>query len=658
MAAQILECFKRFDVDGDGIITRSELAKLFQSIDPDHWDNAKIESLMQCADTNSDGNIDYEEFVAWLAGDVEKKKGEVFTALQLRKLRTFDSAVLVKDRRLLAGDSPPFQVTLEQEGGAKLGVKIDNHDTHLVVKQVMKAGLVPEYNAENPDKQLSKGDSIIKINGISNNAVEMMKELLGNSSRKLRELELEVKPGVKSQQFMEKIKDFYNVDRNIIDEDIGYSLRHAVNNTTNEMFSVKSVHKKGAHRVQLEAEIISLKCLDHPHVCRLYEIFEDHHDIHLVMDKCDGGELLERIINEDFKTEAQVATIMQHIFSACHHLQTKQVAHRDLRPENVLLLHKERLERCHAKLTGFGYSKRYEEGDVLKSVVGDVLYRAPETYKEAYDYRCDHWSLGVMMYAMMCGYPPFCADTDRQVASLVRQGALSFPPEDWKDKSKEAVDLLKGLIELDPSRRINLAAALQHPWMTGSAPKAIIKREAVQRTQSRMNIFGGQNIFKKAARRAIAQRLSVEDLKDLRKEFSVLDMNSDCRVTLHELQEALERMGRGGSLEEMRQLMETLDVDGSLSIGLEEFIAAAMDQKAYSEENVLWSAFNVFDADNSGTINKKELAKALMTEDVQAVSQDKNVLQALEDCDRDGDGVINFDEFLAMMRSADDSEEF
>jgi len=179
--------------------------------------------------------------------------------------------------------------------------------------------------------------------------------------------------------------------------------------------------------------------------------------------------------------------------------------------ENVRIQRKNiPLEQCIPKITGFGCSTVYPPEGRIRTVVGDTCYRAPEVYSEDYDFLCDNWSLGAMMYVLMCGYPPYCAETDKETARLVKGGGLTFPDEDFKSASKESIDILKALLHGDPSKRLHMRDALTHPWMKAASPK--VMRQCVKHSHAQLNTFSQQNALKKAARRAVARKLSVEDM--------------------------------------------------------------------------------------------------------------------------------------------------
>ena len=127
------------------------------------------------------------------------------------------------------------------------------------------------------------------------------------------------------------------------------------------------------------------------------------------------------------------------------------VSHRDLKPENILI---DTSKKDKIKVIDFGTSQPYA-GDGMKNVFGTPYYIAPEVLRGEYDEKCDLWSIGVILYMMMCGRPPFAGGSDDEIINKVRKGVYEFNPKYWSDKSKEVVDLITKLMEFNPKKRIS-----------------------------------------------------------------------------------------------------------------------------------------------------------------------------------------------------------
>lgn len=249
-----------------------------------------------------------------------------------------------------------------------------------------------------------------------------------------------------------------------------------------------------------------MKIMDHPNIIKLYEVFEDHRSIYLILELCVGGELFDRIIDMGHFTEPQAAIVLQHMFRALFYMHENSICHRDLKPENFLFTTKEAIEKTHLKVIDFGLACKFTKDQVLTTKAGTPYYVAPQVLAGKYDYSSDLWSLGVIMFVVLCGYPPFYGETDADVLAKVRLGNFSFAKADWKDVSDDAKDLIRNLLKMNPRDRYTAEQALNHTWIKNKAPKAA----AVPLKAGMMDNLKGfrsQNKLKKAALHVIASQL-------------------------------------------------------------------------------------------------------------------------------------------------------
>ena len=152
----------------------------------------------------------------------------------------------------------------------------------------------------------------------------------------------------------------------------------------------------------LKAEIEILRTVDHPNVVKIYETYMDETHFYIVMEYCEGGELFDHIMDGGKFSEQDAAKIISKVIGALQHMHELNICHRDLKPENIIL---ER-NTNNVKIIDFGLSTIVKEKD-LSTRVGTPYYVAPEVLRGKYSMKCDMWSVGVIMYTMLCGYPPF-----------------------------------------------------------------------------------------------------------------------------------------------------------------------------------------------------------------------------------------------------------
>ena len=196
-------------------------------------------------------------------------------------------------------------------------------------------------------------------------------------------------------------------------------VQSCIHKATGDKRAVKRLAKEKLSpnaRIRLNYEIDILKNLDHPNILRLYEVFEDKKYIYLVTEYCQGGELFDEIIARGKFNEQDAAVVIKQLLSAISYCHSKKVCHRDLKPENILIDNKETLQ---IKLIDFGTSQRFEDAENMELVLGTAYYIAPEVLRGHYDEKCDIWSIGVIMYILLSGEPPFPGSDDKEILKSV-----------------------------------------------------------------------------------------------------------------------------------------------------------------------------------------------------------------------------------------------
>ncbi|KAL8539001.1 hypothetical protein ACS0TY_000850 [Phlomoides rotata] len=207
-----------------------------------------------------------------------------------------------------------------------------------------------------------------------------------------------------------------------------------------------------------------------PNILRLHNVYEDDGYLHLVTDLCDGGDLFDRLSSGDRFSEPDAATIFKQLMVAiasCHRLG---VAHRDIKPDNILFDSRGRL-----KLADFGSADLFGVSE-MSGVVGTPYYVAPEVLSgRQYNEKIDVWSAGVILYVMLAGFLPFYGDGAAETFEAVLRGNLRFPTKIFRSVSPEAKDLLKKMICRDISRRLSAEQVLRHPWMMNGVETTIME---------------------------------------------------------------------------------------------------------------------------------------------------------------------------------------
>jgi len=249
---------------------------------------------------------------------------------------------------------------------------------------------------------------------------------------------------------------------------------------TQEAFAVKVIAKNQAPEELnlLQREIDIMRKLKHAHIISLEEVFDEEDNIYLVLELVTGGELFDQIVSRGTYTEADAANIIHQILDAVAYMHEHGVAHRDLKPENLLLSSP---SSDLIKITDFGLSKDFGAG-TLQTSCGTPDYVAPEVLKgQPYDHSVDIWSIGVITYILLCGFPPFYGNTDAQIFDKILKCQYDFPSPDWDNVSDEAKQFVSAILNLDPQARPTATDCLEAPWLqANAAPKTITRNPSVR----------------------------------------------------------------------------------------------------------------------------------------------------------------------------------
>ncbi|XWS54829.1 hypothetical protein CRYUN_Cryun10bG0122900 [Craigia yunnanensis] len=202
----------------------------------------------------------------------------------------------------------------------------------------------------------------------------------------------------------------------------------------------------------------------HNNLVKFYDAFEDHDNVYIVMELCEGGELLDRILARGGKySEDDAKAVMVQILNVVAFCHLQGVVHRDLKPENFLYTSKE--ENSLLKAIDFGLSDFVRPDERLNDIVGSAYYVAPEVLHRSYSTEADVWSIGVIAYILLCGSRPFWARTESGIFRAVLKADPNFNEAPWPSLSSEAKDFVKRLLNKDPRKRMTAAQALSHPWI-------------------------------------------------------------------------------------------------------------------------------------------------------------------------------------------------
>ncbi|KAF5961862.1 hypothetical protein HYC85_003071 [Camellia sinensis] len=422
---------------------------------------------------------------------------------------------------------------------------------------------------------------------------------------------------------------------------------------TGDKFACKSISKsKLRTAVDMEdvrREVEIMKHLPkHPNIVSLKDSYEDDDAVHIVMELCEGGELFDRIVARGQYTERAAAAVMRTIVEVVQACHRNGVIHRDLKPENFLFGNKK--ETAPLKAIDFGLSIFFKPGEHFTEIVGSPYYMAPEVLKRNYGPEVDVWSAGVILYILLCGVPPFWAETEQGVAQAIIRSVIDFKRDPWPKVSDNAKDLVKRMLNPDMKKRLTAQEVLEHPWLQNAkkAPNVPLG----ETVKARLKQFSVMNKLKKRALRVIAEHLSLEEVAGIKEAFDAMDTDKRGKINLEELRFGLQKLGQQIPDADLQILMEAADVDGDGTLNYGEFVAVFIHLKKIANDEHLHKAFAFFDRNKSGYIEIEELRDALSDED--DTNSEEVINAIMHDVDTDKDGRISYDEFATMMKAGTD----
>jgi len=246
--------------------------------------------------------------------------------------------------------------------------------------------------------------------------------------------------------------------------------------STGQQYAIKVINKKDLgkdYEKNLRMEVDILKQVRHPNIIALKELFDTPDKLYLVMELVTGGELFDRIVEKGSYTESEASALVSKMVSAVEYLHNINIVHRDLKPENLLL--KRADSDLEVAIADFGLSKIVGQQLMMQTACGTPSYVAPEVLNASgYGKEVDMWSIGVITYILLCGFPPFYGDTVPEIFEQIMEASFDYPEEYWSHVSSNAKDFINKLLQVEPEARMTAGVALKHPWLAEKAPATVL----------------------------------------------------------------------------------------------------------------------------------------------------------------------------------------
>ena len=308
-------------------------------------------------------------------------------------------------------------------------------------------------------------------------------------------------------------------------------------------------------------ELYILKKIDHQNVIKIYEFYSDEKNYYLITEYCPGGDLFTQTKNENL-SEVQVSNIIYQILLALNNLHKMKIMHRDLKPENILVTKKEKDGLYRIKICDFGTSHLFQDGEKEKLIAGSSFYIAPEVFKKKYNFKCDLWSVGVIMYVLLTKKVPFLGSTDKErKKNIIKKTYIQEP---LLGHSKCIQDLIADLLEKDYDKRLNAEKALKYELFKVYKCKETINKIDLKEIEAfieNIKKYKRHNILKETAIGFLIHNINIDEVAQALKLFNKLDKNENGKIGCMEFCQGLSDItGEKYNYEDVRKIFFNFDI--------------------------------------------------------------------------------------------------
>ena len=449
----------------------------------------------------------------------------------------------------------------------------------------------------------------------------------------------------------------YQIIRKIGEGSYG-SVFLAINSLTKQNVAIKKINKIKENEIddlEIKNEINILKKLDHPNIVKIYEFYDTLTDFYIVTEYCKKGELYGYIKN--YYSENQLAVLFYQVFSGLSYLHEKHILHRDLKLENIMISEIEedintKEKYFWIKIIDFGTAKIFKKNKNEKAVVGSSYYIAPEVLKQKYNEKCDTWSVGVILYMLICGRAPFDGKNDDEIIESIKIGEYNNKHPKLLSRSKEVQDLVSCLLERKINKRLSAFDALNHPFFTKFNSRALFcnfNEKEIQSYLDNLLNYKFQSKFQQLVLAFVVHNIPhSNETRIILKLFRFFNTKGNCKLTKKELIIGLYKFRDKNIVDQsIDDIFLMLDGDNNGYIEYEEFLRACIDKNNVLNNENLKYAFKFLDKDNSGTLSVDKIMNVFVKKGNQTL---KDIFKhSIEEVDKDNDGIINFNDFRELM---------
>ena len=431
----------------------------------------------------------------------------------------------------------------------------------------------------------------------------------------------------------------------------------AINIHTGVKIAMKKILKIKENKVddmEIKNEFNILKKLDHPNIVKIFEFYDSNSNYYIITEYCKYGELYRHIYYN--YSERQLCVLFYQVFSGLCYLHEKNIIHRDIKLENIMISDIEKdiitkEEYFWIKIIDFGTAKIFQKNKKEKTVIGSTYYIAPEVLKKKYNEKCDTWSIGVVLFMLITGVPPFDGKNDKDIILSIQKGKYDKNNKKLLNYSKDVQDLLSKLLEVNVDKRFSSYEALNHPWFKNYCGRSLYSNFNIDDIKIYIyNLinYKFQSKFQQLVLAFLVHNIPYnEEIKMILKLFLFFNESGSCKLTKEELTNGLYKFTQKDIVDNtIDEIFILLDGDNNGFIEYEEFLRACVNKKTVLSNENLNYAFKFLDKEKIGTVSIKTIMRVFQNNNERLEEIIKN---SIKEVDRDNDGIINFDEFKELM---------
>ena len=460
----------------------------------------------------------------------------------------------------------------------------------------------------------------------------------------------------------EKLSEEYRVGE-VLREGSNGSIRKVLHCLTKQERSMKIFKKKEGNENKILNEVNILSQITHPNILHIYEYFKESSNFYLITEYYEGNELtdlLEELVLDETVAPAQhhlsekkACPILKQLMSAILYCHKNNIVHRNLKPESILLewINNDEDKTFYpiVKLIGWGKATTIPNNEKINENIKSVIkYTAPEILKkENYNEKCDIWSIGVILYYILCGYPPFQGSNDKEISDLVIKGNFDLNGHGWDKISDEAKDLIKKMLTYDIEKRISAEEVLKHPWFEKFKDDIKINNTIAKIAVENMKKYKKNKYLEQAANCYIINKLvSKKEKEELLKLFIFWDKDCDGYLNYEELLNAFQNVDSTIKPDEVKNILDAVDLDGNKAIDYNEFLVSSMNRSKANKE-FLYLTFQTFAKNKKMTLDINSV-KAIF-EKINNKPDNELLNKIIKEADSTGSGEISIQDFKKIM---------